>query len=96
MDERLQTILTFLNREHQRATYGAVGEALGLPPRSVGGMLGDRRPEASWVVNSSTFEPSGYTRAEKHVALYERADVIKSGLELLWRMLGVFRGDHAR
>lgn len=95
MDERLQTILTFLNRKHQRATYSAVSEALGLGPQAVGGMLGDRRPEASWVVNSRTLEPSGYTSAEKHAALYEKTHVIMTGLELLRRMLGFLQDDDA-
>jgi hypothetical protein len=96
MNPRLQKILAFLNQEHRRATYGAVGEALGLPAQSVGGMLGERRPEASWVVNADTLEPSGYSQAEKHPALHERSDVATTGLELLRRMAGLWDSDHAR
>ena len=47
-------ILEFLNRHRVRATYGAVADLLGVLPRGVGAMLGEKRPEASWVVNAQT------------------------------------------
>lgn len=96
MNPRLEKIVAFLNQEHRRATYGAVGEALGLPAQAVGGMLGPRCAEASWVVNADTREPSGYSTADKHAALHERSDVITTGLELLRRMVGLWESDDAR
>jgi hypothetical protein len=96
MNPRMERIIAFLNGEHRRATYGAVGEALGLPPQTVGGMLGQRRPEASWIVSAETLEPTGYEAPEKHAALHEHPEVITTGLELLRRMSGLLEGDDAR
>src|SRR5262249_2632087 len=56
----LADILQCLNDERIRATYKAVSKVLGVPARSVGGLLGDRRPEASWVVNETSELPTGY------------------------------------
>lgn len=90
-DDRVAKILQFLNEAKIRATYGAVGEALGnLPGRSVGGMLGDRRPEASWVVNAETGDPTGYERNRCHPDLYRDPHIVKTGLELLRRMAGLY------
>ena len=41
----LAAILGFLNDEQARATYGAVGEALGVSGRTLAGRLGDRAGE---------------------------------------------------
>ena len=90
MDERISKVLRFLNEAKIRATYGAVVEALGdVPGRTVGAMLGDRRREASWVVNSDTGEPTGYERSQCHPDLYRDSYVIRTGMELLRRMAGL-------
>ena len=89
MDPGLQKIINFLSRECTRATYGAVGEALNVPGRAIGSMLGPRRHEASWIVNAETGEPTGYEPQEKHPALHEKAEIITTGLELLRRMVGI-------
>lgn len=96
MNPRMDRIVAFLNTEHRRATYGAVGEALGLPAQTIGGMLGRRRPEASWVVSAETLEPTGYGAGDKHAALHERPEVITTGLELLRRMSGLMEGGGGR
>lgn len=93
MDPGLQKILDFLNRERTRATYGAVGEALGIPGRAVGSMLGERRPDGSWIVNAESGDPTGYEPHQKHPALYEESRVIKDGMELLRRMAGIEARD---
>jgi hypothetical protein len=93
MNPRLERIVTFLNAQHRRATYGAVGEALDLPPQTVGGMLGQRRPETSWIVSAETLEPTGYEAPEKHADLHEHPDAITTGLELLRRMSGLLEGE---
>lgn len=89
MDPGLEKIIDFLNRERIRATYAAVGEVLGLPPVTVEGMLGDRRPEVSWVVSSDTGLPTGYASNEMHPALVEKSEILGSGLQLLRMMAGI-------
>jgi alkylated DNA nucleotide flippase Atl1 len=86
MDPALIRMVEFLNREQIRATYDAVAHAAGVPTRSVGRLLGDRCELASWVVNGGTGEPTGYTRIDKHPALYERKEIIRDGDELIRRM----------
>ncbi len=89
LDPGLQKIVEFLNANRVRATYGAVGGALGVPGRAVGPMLGARRQELSWIVNGGSGEPTGYQPQEKHPALHEKAHVIDTGLELLRAIAGV-------
>lgn len=88
MEEKVKAILDYLNDVETRCTYGAVAEVLGINPKSVGAYLGERRPYASWVVNSKTHEPTDYSEAEKHLNLYRTDRVIVSG-EVLRRNLGL-------
>jgi alkylated DNA nucleotide flippase Atl1 len=82
----VEEILQFLDAEKVRATYGAVADVLGISPRSVGALLGSRRPKASWVVNAASGEPTGYSDEQKDVSLRKRDQIIKTGTELLRRM----------
>lgn len=89
-------ILRMLNDTRTRATYGAVAAVLGAPARSMGAMLGHRRPEASWVVNADTGLPTDYDQATWHPELLASSAVIRSGHELtlrlaLWRTKGATR-----
>ena len=77
----IQTILECLNSAAVRATYGAVGEVLGVRPQVVPRLLGARRPEASWVVNGTTGEPTGYAPEEVDPRLPD-THVIRTGDEL--------------
>jgi len=77
----IQTILDCLNSVAVRATYGAVGEVLGVRPQVVPRLLGARRPEASWVVNGTTGEPTGYAPDETDPRL-PGTHVIRTGDEL--------------
>lgn len=77
----IQTILECLNTARVRATYGAVGEVLGVRPQVVPRLLGTRRPEASWVVNGTTGEPTGYAPEEADPRL-PGTHVIRTGDEL--------------
>jgi hypothetical protein len=88
----LDEILRFLNAEHTRATYGAVGQAIGMVPRAVGAALGHRRPEASWVVNAANGLPTDYAPGEVDPALFTHPHVITTGRELLLRMAAWKRG----
>ena len=77
----IETILAYLNAVPVRATYGAVGDVLGVRPQVVPRLLGARRPEASWIVNGSTGEPTGYTPEQVDPRL-AGTHVIRSGDEL--------------
>ena len=82
----LDEVLTFLNDEQIRATYAAVAEVVGVAPRALGGQLGPRRPDASWIVSAEHELPTDYDQTEWHPALLSRGEVIKSGRELMLRM----------
>jgi hypothetical protein len=88
MDEKLELIISYLNKVKTRCTYGVVAEIIGTNSQSVGKRLGERRPEASWVVNASTGDPTGYSGSEKHPELY-RTDRIIESAEVLRRNIGV-------
>ena len=77
----IETILEYLNAVPVRTTYGAVGEVLGVRPQVVPRLLGARRPEASWIVNGGTGDPTGYTPDEVDPRL-AGTHVIRSGDEL--------------
>lgn len=84
-------ILAFLNEAKTRATYGAVAGVLGVPAQSVGSALGNRRPEASWVVNADTSLPTDYEQADWHPDLLVSSTIISSNSELALR-LAAWRG----
>ncbi len=77
----IETILEYLNAVPVRATYGAVADVLGVRPQVVPRLLGTRRPEASWIVNGSTGEPTGYSPEQVDPRL-AGTPVIRSGDEL--------------
>jgi hypothetical protein len=78
----LEEILAFLNHEQVRATYGAVAEVLGVIPRSMGALLGIKRPEASWIVAAVDGLPTDYSQGETHPELFRRNEIIRSGHQL--------------
>lgn len=78
----IEQILAALNAEKIRATYGAVGELLGIPAIGVGRRLGEQRPEASWVVSKKSGRPSGYLESNCHIALYSNPLIIRTGEQL--------------
>jgi len=82
----LEEILALLNAEEVRATYAAVAEVLGVPPRALDTRLATRRPEASWIVSGENGLPTGYDQSEWHPALLSRAEIITSGRALILRM----------
>jgi hypothetical protein len=72
-----------------RATYGAVAELVGGIARGIGArltVLYSRSPEASWVVSAETGMPTGYALSERHPALLNKSEIIRSGRELEQRM----------
>jgi hypothetical protein len=86
MEPDLVKFAEFLQRNKLRATYGAIGEAADVPQRSVGRLLGERCPLASWVVNIRTGEPTGYSESEKHPDLCVNGEIITKGEDLIRRM----------
>jgi hypothetical protein len=93
MDPALYRFVAYLGRNRIRATYKAVGDAAEVPPRSVGSLLGEKCPLASWVVNDSTGEPTGYAAHQKHPDLHQTTEIIRSGDDLIRRMK---REKHSR
>jgi hypothetical protein len=82
----LAEVLAFLNAEQIRATYGAVGELLGVNPKAMGGRLGPRTVDASWIVNAETGLPTDYRGDEMHPALMRREEILRTGTGLVMRM----------
>ena len=80
-------ILQVLAESKLRATYETVGGVIGVPARSVGGHLGNPRPEASWVVRADSRKPSGYTQAQLHQDLFSNEAII-GNVDQLSAMLG--------
>jgi hypothetical protein len=73
----LDQILDALGEHQQRATYGAVGGLLCVPPRFV--LTGHpRNHRHCWVVRTADGQPTGYTEAQKHPALTSRVHIISS------------------
>ncbi len=62
----VQNIIDCLNARKVKATYGAVAGILGCIPQDVGRCLGERRREASWIVNKETGKPTGYDCSQIH------------------------------
>lgn len=75
-------ILQVLAERKLRATYGAVGGVIGIPPQIVGRHLGKRRPEASWVVSKKSGMPTGYAKHEMHRDLFSNGTVLDTMAEL--------------
>ncbi len=88
----VEQILCCLEAEKIRATYGAVGEMIGVIPRGVPDYLGDRRPKASWVVSKKTKLPTGYLEHQMHPDLCSREDIIDNGDDLQKLVSGYHRG----
>ena len=79
---KITNILDALNTHRIRATYGAVGQCLGIPAIAVSQRLGSRRPEASWIVSAASGKPTGYASTEYHPALFSNSRILGSASEL--------------
>src|SRR5262249_20481764 len=86
MDAALVRFVDFLNRKKTRATYEAIADAAEVSPRSVGALLGEKCPRASWVVNKATGEPTGYAEHQKDPDLHRNSEIIMTGAELIRRI----------
>ncbi|PCK07761.1 MAG: hypothetical protein COA42_12725 [Alteromonadaceae bacterium] len=86
MQEKIIIIRDYINQVKTRCTYNAAAQALGVKPAEFKKLLGDRKPENSWFVNTGAGEPVGYVDAEKHPELYRTKRIITSA-EVLTRNL---------
>ena len=86
MQDKITVIVDYLNKVKTRCTYNAAAKALGITPQALKKLLGDRRPENSWLVSSGTGDPVGYADEEKHSELYRTKRIIQSA-EVLTRNL---------
>ena len=88
MQDKITLVIDYLNGVKTRCTYNAAAKALGITPQALKKLLGERRPEISWLVNSGTEEPAGYADHEKHPELHRTKRIIKSA-EVLTRNLNL-------
>ena len=86
MLDKIIIIQDYLNEAKTRCTYNAAAQALRIKPAEFKKLLGSRKPEKSWFVNTSAGEPVGYADNEKHPELYRTKRIIKSA-EVLTRNL---------
>ena len=87
-DERMDQVIDALDREHQRATYGAVAALLGKAPRTL--MSGRQRDlRHSWVVSRKSGTPTGYDPALMHPELLAHDHIIETREELERWLAGV-------
>ncbi|MCY4268770.1 MAG: hypothetical protein OXE80_01175, partial [Gammaproteobacteria bacterium] len=78
----INDVLGLLDAMKNRATYSAVATVLGIEPKEVGGLLGGRRPETSWIVRNDTKLPTGYSEKQRHSDLYQSEKILNDGNEL--------------
>ncbi|MFT5085380.1 MAG: hypothetical protein ACI9Y1_003441 [Lentisphaeria bacterium] len=88
MQDKITVIVDYLNVVKTRCTHNAAAKALGITPQALKKALGKRRPENSWLVNSGTGDPAGYTDEEKHPELHRTKRIITSA-EVLTRNLDI-------
>jgi hypothetical protein len=86
VQDKITVIVEYLNEVKTRCTYNAAAKALGITPQALKKLLGERRPENSWLVSSGTGDPVGYADDEKHSELYRTKRIIESA-EVLTRNL---------
>lgn len=83
---KVTSIRDYVNKVKTRCTYNTAAEALGVKPAEFKKLLGDRKSENSWFVNTGAGEPVGYSDDEKHPELYRTTRIITSA-EVLTRNL---------
>ena len=86
MQDKITIVIDYLNEVRTRCTYNAAAKALGITPHALKKLLGERRPEISWLVNTGTGDPAGYADDQKHPELYRTKRIITNA-EVLTRNL---------
>ena len=90
-----EELIDCLNDAEIRSTYGAIADLLAIHPMSVGGYLGPKRPDASWVVNKKTGRPTGFPDEMVHPNLYKNRRIIGEADELR-KTLEAFRRSRSK
>ena len=88
MQDRITTVVEYINEVKTRCTYNAAAEAIGITPQALKKHLGEPRPEVSWFVSPTSGDPTRYTDEEKHPELYRTTRIITSA-RVLKRNLGL-------
>ena len=79
--ERVAGIVELLEQHSQRVTYGALGDYVGLPARSV--MQGEPKNERNaWVVAKATGKPASYSYKLLPVSLEANPMIIGTAADL--------------
>jgi len=78
----LDKLVMLLHKHRQRATYGAIADALGTIAINVGNLLGTHSQAKSFIVAKKTGMPTGYDERELHPELCSNPHVILSADEL--------------
>jgi len=79
----IDQIIIAVNAAKVRVTYSAVAELLGIHPLAIGKLLGDHRPEASWIVSKTTGMPTDYMDKDLHVDLQKSQEILETCPELM-------------
>lgn len=78
----IKNILRCLNDKKRCATYGAVSHVLNIDDPQWSELLGERRPEASWVVNADQDYLLKYRREQLHPDLLLHQEIISTAEDL--------------
>ncbi|MEP4485232.1 MAG: hypothetical protein ABJ013_06370 [Halioglobus sp.] len=78
MQDKVSTVVDYLNEVTTRCTFNAAAEAVGITPHALKKELGEPRPEVSWFVSPTSGEPMRYTDEQKHPQLYRTSRIITS------------------
>ena len=78
----LINIIEVLNKYRIRATYSAVAHAIGCTSLAVEMRLGKREPSKSWIVDTRTGLPTGYSSPQCHPELHSKMMVIRTADKL--------------
>ncbi len=82
ISDKVNQILIQLQSAKQRCTYGALADLVGTSPRDVSVFLAPKRPEASWVVNKKTGQPTGYEAYQIHPELETNPEILATSADL--------------
>ena len=78
MQDKVNTVINYLNKVKTRCTFNAAAEAIGITMQALKKELGEPRAEVSWFVSTTSGDPIRYTDSEKHPELYRTSRIITS------------------
>ncbi len=78
VQEKINTVVEYLNEVKTRCTFNAAATAIGITPQALKKQIGEPRPEVSWFVSQTSGDPMRYTDEQKHPELYRTKRIITS------------------